>query len=873
MQYTTKKIRKMFLDFFKENNHKIIESSSLIPQKNSNLLFTNAGMNQFQNIFLGKEKYQFQKVATVQKCLRTGGKHNDLEQVGYSQYHHTFFEMLGNFSFGDYFKKEAILYAWKLLTDRNWFNLPKEKILVTVYQDDNESYNIWKNLIGLSVENIILIGNTPNNPYVSDNFWQMGETGPCGPCTEIFFKKSNDIFKISHLKDKKKYIEIWNIVFIQFNRINQNKIIPLPIFSVDTGMGLERIASILQNVNSNYEIDIFKELKKSILKINNLKKIKHTKSLNVISDHIRASVFIIQENILPDNEHRGYVLRRIIRRALRHGEKLGIKNPFFYKIVPDVIKCIKIFGEKIRFQQNNIKNILKKEELQFTKTLQTGLKLLKSEIKKIKNHQLDGKTVFYLYDTIGFPIDLTQDICKEYQINININELKNEINKKKRQSKQNKNKIKNLPNVIQNTYTSTFKGYNHNKITCIVKQIFVNQQAVNKILPEEKGIIILDRSPFYGESGGQIGDSGIIYNSKSLFHVQNTQNYATTIIHIGQIKIGSLEINDLVTAHIDEKKRKLIQNNHSATHLLQHALNKILKKNIIQKGSYISEKYLRFDFSYNQEISIKEIFCIEKLINKNIQKNINICDDHLNFEEAKNQGYIFFQNKTYNSIVRTLKIGNISKELCKGTHAHNTGNIGLFKIIYEKSISRGIRRIEAVTGKKALKHIYNQYKKNININKILKSNHESIIPKIKKLIINYKNLEQSNKQLNKNIIAIQTKELINKIIQIKKINFLNSEIKIKDRKLLKNMIDQLKNKIHTGIIILFYKKISKNIFMVGVTNNLTNIIQSNKIIEIIKKYANGSGGGKAEIAECITENINNLDQLINYIKKWIELKI
>ncbi|QCI27264.1 alanine--tRNA ligase [Buchnera aphidicola] len=870
MKYTTNTIRKMFLMFFKENNHKIIPSSSLIPKKKSNLLFTNAGMNQFQDVFLGKKKYPFSQVVTIQKCLRTGGKHNDLDEVGYSEYHNTFFEMLGNFSFGTYFKKEAILYAWNLLTDKSWFNIPKKKLFVTVYYKDKETYNIWNKIIKLSKKNIIKIYNKKNKKYESDNFWQMGDTGPCGPCTEIFFKKKNNNNQEYNLEDKSQCIEIWNIVFIQFNRINKNEIIPLKITCVDTGMGLERIASVLQNVNSNYQIDTFKKIITYISKINNLN-ISNHQSLNVIADHIRAAIFIINENIIPSNEHRGYILRRIIRRALCHGNKIGIKNIFFYKLTKIIISLFNNNEKDLENKKKYIINILKEEELQFHETLNKGIKFLNQEIKKLKKPEINSKIVFYLYDTLGFPIDLTKDICREQKIYINQEKLNNIILQHKKNTK---NKIKKfIQNTIHTDIKTIFCGYKKNKITATIKKIFINGKEKKKILKHETGIIILDITPFFGESGGQIGDSGIIYKENVIFQVKDTQNFINAIGHIGTLCSGKMHINDIIVAEINKKKRLLIQNNHTATHLLQTTLKKILKYSIEQKGSFINDQYLRFDFTYPNKINIDEIFKIEKKINQYIQKNIIIYNKKINFEQAKSNNYIFLKNKIYQKIVRTVSIGNISKEICKGTHTHSTGNIGIFKIILNKSISSGIRRIEAITNIIALKKIQNHEKKINEIKIILKSDNTSIISKIKTLINENNDIKKENYYLNREIITYQIQTIRKKIIKIKNINFLSYEIKEKNIQLLKILIDQLKIYIHYGIIILFYKKNKKYIFIVSITKNLIKNIQANKIIEIIKNNTQGTGGGKSELAQCIGKNIKNISKIIQNIKKWINLKL
>ncbi|CAL4322216.1 Alanine--tRNA ligase [Buchnera aphidicola (Pterocallis alni)] len=872
MIYKINEVRKMFITFFKKNNHTILQSSSLIPPKKSNLLFTNAGMNQFQEIFLGKKKPPALQIATIQKCLRTGGKHNDLEQVGNSLYHHTFFEMLGNFSFGSYFKKESIQYAWKLLTNKKWFNIPKNKLFVTVYYNDLESYTIWKKIIKLEKKNIILIYDKENKKYKSDNFWYMDKTGPCGPCTEIFFNKTNDSININNLNNKDKYVEIWNIVFIQFNKINKNTLIPLQTYSVDTGMGLERITSILQHVNSNYQIDLFKKIQKSICYINQLQDIKNNESINIISDHIRAAIFIINEDITPSNEYRGYILRRIIRRALMHGHKLNIKHTFLYKLVHNVIKLLAKSEKTLLHKEKKIKNIIKQEELQFIKTLQVGLKLLKSKINKLKNKELDGNIIFYLYDTIGFPIDLTKDICKEKNIHINYQKLKNIIQHQKK-IREEKQKKKNIKHAIQTNTQSTFEGYNKNHIITHVQEIFINGKTSSIISQYESGIIILNKTTFYGESGGQIGDNGIIYNNNAIFKVTDTQNFMNAIGHIGYVYYGTIQINDIIATQIHKNKRIFIQNNHSVTHLLYSSLKKILKYNIEQKGSFINEKHIRFDFSYPKNIKNKKIEQIEHIINEYIQKNITIKKKNTTFEKAKSKNYHFLKNKNYNDSIQTISIKKFSKEICKGTHTNRTGNIGIFKIISFKNIASGIKRIEAITGKYALQYIHQQSKYIQKINNILKSDTKSCIPKIQKIINRYNEIQQQNNQLNKNIILYQTKEIIKKIITIKKINFFFQQTTIKDKKLLKKMIEIIIKKIKLCIIIFFYKQSNKYIFIIYTDKELISYITSLKIIKIFKKYTSGSGGGKVEFAQYATNNITKINLVVKKIKQYINTKV
>ncbi|QCI26063.1 alanine--tRNA ligase [Buchnera aphidicola] len=869
MKYTTKIIRKMFLNFFKNNQHNTLPSSSLIPDTTSNLLFTNAGMNQFQDIFLGKKKHPYSRITTIQKCLRTGGKHNDFDQVGYSEYHHTFFEMLGNFSFGGYCKKEAISYAWKLLTHPKWFNIPKKKLFVTVYYEDYESYNIWNQHIKLSKKNIIKIYDKNNQTYESDNFWQMGNTGPCGPCTEIFFKKKKNNGNYD-LNDKTQCIEIWNIVFIQFNKITKNKIIPLENISIDTGMGLERIASILQNVSSNYKIDIFKEIINYICEKNNLKFTNHP-SLNIMADHVRAAVFIIYEKITPSNEGRGYILRRIIRRALLHSNKLGIQNNFLHKLVNIVIQTAHEKKKDLQIQKKYIMHILQEEENQFNTTLNNGINFLKKKINNLKEKYLDPKIIFYLYDTLGFPIDLTQDICKEHHILIDQHQLKNFIQEIKQKRKE-ENKKYTLKNIIYTNCKSKFCGYKKYKITTTVKKIFINGEEKKKILPFEEGVFILHETPFFGESGGQIGDTGIIYNNENIFQVKNTQNFSDTIGHIGKLSSGKIYVNDIVTAEIDIKKRLYIKNNHTTTHLLHATLKKILTYPIQQKGSFIDSKYLRFDFTYPYKILPSMIEKIEILLNQYIQENIPIQVKDINFDIAK-KNYIFLHNKTYPPIVRTITIKNISKEICKGTHVKQTGTIGIARIRLYKNISTGIKRIEVITGIHAIKKIQEQNKKMQKIQYILKTDNSTLIPKIQKIIQYYEQLKKKYHHLNKILIQNEIKKIIEKLKIIQNNNYIIQKVNVLDNKSLKILINHIKSKIDSGIIILFYKNYEKYVLMINITENLLQKIQATKIITLLKKYTNTVGGGNSEMAQCIMQNITNIKNIMKHIESWIINKI
>ncbi|WAI11598.1 MAG: alanine--tRNA ligase [Buchnera aphidicola (Macrosiphum albifrons)] len=871
MNKTTNKIREDFLKFFKEKGHVIIPSSSLIPHNDSTLLFTNAGMNQFKEIFLGEKKSHHPRVATVQRCLRTGGKHNDLENVGYTSKHHTFFEMLGNFSFGDYFKQKAIEYAWELLTSKKWFEIPKNKLWVSVYKDDHETYKIWNNIIKIPSERIIRIGDKNNVQYNSENFWQMGDSGPCGPCTEIFYDYENKIIDdpLEFLENKNgRFVEIWNIVFIEFNRISNTKIISLKSKSIDTGMGLERISAVLQNVYSNYNIDIFQELIKNISKFSPLNNLNNV-SLQVIADHIRSCVYIIADNITPSNEHRGYILRRIIRRALRHGHKIGIKNNFFYKLVSSVIQIMGKNADFLKEKKEKIEEILKIEEMQFSYTLDKGLKILNNEIKKINNNILPGKTAFYLYDTFGFPIDLTADVCREKNIKIDYTDYELYKEKQKKQSNINKKFHKNYNDKIIINDTCVFEGYKKSITKSLVKYIFVKNKSVENIKKNEHGIIFLDKTAFYGESGGQIGDIGHLYSEKSSFVVENTKKYGKTTGHIGKLISGEIAVNDSIYSQINEDYRHSIQLNHSATHLLHAALRKILGNNISQKGSLVTNKYLRFDFSYFRTIEKSQIQKIENVINMNIRNNVKLETQELSLEEAKKKNAIALFDNQYSSIVRVVFINNFSIELCGGTHVKRTGDIGLFKIISQSSIASGIKRIEAVTGQKAIDYLHktDNYIKDISL--ILNCNIFDIKEKTKKLTIIIKNLEDKIIQIQNKENIQNIKKLLDNIEDIKGTKFLANIFYNYEHKLLRTIVDKLKKELKNVIIILINIKDNRFTVVVGVTKNLLNQITAISIIDMIANETKGKGGGKDEIAEGGGIYTKQLPIILNNIKSWI----
>ncbi|URJ28464.1 alanine--tRNA ligase [Candidatus Blochmannia vicinus (nom. nud.)] len=867
-------IRQEFLNFFKKKGHEIVASSTLIPDNDQTLLFTNSGMNQFKNIFLGMDKPLFKRVTTAQRCVRAGGKHNDLDNVGYTARHLTFFEMLGNFSFGDYFKNEAIQFAWELLTDSNWFNLSKNKLWVTVHICDSESYDIWIKQVDIPNEHVIKIGNNTDNFYDSDNFWQMGNVGPCGPCSEIFYDHG-DRFQggpPGSLKEfGERYVEIWNLVFIQFNRQPNGHLSSLPMLSVDTGMGLERISAILQGVHSNYSIDIFRKLISSISQITQVNNDNTNRSLCVIADHIRTCSFLIQDGVTPSNEGRGYVLRRIIRRAILHGKKLGINDIFFYKLVPPLIKYMQNLSDNLREKKDFIKKVLLNEEKLFEDTLRKGLKLLEKKLVLLRGNVLSGEIAFDLYDTYGFPLELTKDICLRHGIHVDQVKFDQSMLAQKKHAKESNkfyivNKNISLCNIL-----STFVGYR--ELTCRTKIIalFRINKPVNKICAEEEGIVILKNTPFYGESGGQVGDSGQLKTISSLFQVTNTKKYGQTIGHLGVVNSGSISVGEEIIAQVNQCKRRHISLNHSATHLLRAALYQVLGTHIIQKGSLVNDQYLRFDFCHHETMTEVQINTVENIVNKQIWINFPIMADMIPIETAKNDGIVMLVNKQYEKIVRVIRMGNFSAELCGGTHAKNTGEIGIFVITKESSIASGIRRIEAVTSITALSVIH-QYKKLLqDIFTSTKSNNKNILSKIYKFKSRCQKLEKEIEHLRNQQIIQESLSFIKEIYYIKDVQVLVKQVENMMLNPLTNLIDCLKRQLKSGVIVLInVNKNNKISIVIAVTKDLieNNRINALNLVRLIINTLGGKGGGKPHFAQVGMNNVINTSKIstkINYL--------
>ncbi|MBB3306683.1 MULTISPECIES: alanine--tRNA ligase [unclassified Enterobacter] len=875
MSKSTAEIRQAFLDFFHSKGHQVVASSSLVPNNDPTLLFTNAGMVQFKDVFLGQDKRDYARATTSQRCVRAGGKHNDLENVGYTARHHTFFEMLGNFSFGDYFKKEAIAYAWELLTGEQWFKLPKERLWVTVYETDDEAFEIWANDIGVPRERIIRIGDNKGSAYASDNFWQMGDTGPCGPCTEIFFDHGDHIWggpPGSPEEDGDRYIEIWNIVFMQFNRQADGTMEPLPKPSVDTGMGLERIAAVLQHVNSNYEIDLFAKLIKSVAQVTGATDLDN-KSLRVIADHIRSCAFLIADGVIPSNENRGYVLRRIIRRAVRHGNMLGAKEAFFYKLVAPLIEVMGAAGEDLKRQQKHVENALKNEEEQFAKTLERGLALLDEELAKLQGDTLDGETVFRLYDTFGFPADLTADVCRERNLKIDEAGFEAAMEQQRQRAREASGFGADYNNVIRIDAATDFKGYDHLELNATVEALFVEGQQVDQISAGQDAVVVLDETPFYGESGGQVGDTGVLAGQNAEFSVQDTQKYGKAIGHIGKLSSGQLRVGDRLHAQVDETRRARIRLNHSATHLLHAALRQVLGDHVGQKGSLVNDKYLRFDFSHFEAMKPQEIRQVEDIVNAQIRRNLAVETEIMDLDDAKQKGAMALFGEKYDQRVRVLTMGDFSTELCGGIHALRTGDIGLFRIQSESGTAAGVRRIEAVTGEGALAQVNAQSQQLLDVAQLVKANSSNLNEKVRGLVDHVRALEKELQQLRDQQAAQESASLSSKAVDVKGTKLLVSELSNVEPKMLRTMVDDLKNQLTSAIIVLATVDDGKVSLIAGVTKDLTDRVKAGELIGELASQVGGKGGGRPDMAQAGGTNPQALAGALAGVQEWVSNRL
>ncbi|HAH0683431.1 TPA: alanine--tRNA ligase [Escherichia coli] len=875
MSKSTAEIRQAFLDFFHSKGHQVVASSSLVPHNDPTLLFTNAGMNQFKDVFLGLDKRNYSRATTSQRCVRAGGKHNDLENVGYTARHHTFFEMLGNFSFGDYFKHDAIQFAWELLTSEKWFALPKERLWVTVYESDDEAYEIWEKEVGIPRERIIRIGDNKGAPYASDNFWQMGDTGPCGPCTEIFYDHGDHIWggpPGSPEEDGDRYIEIWNIVFMQFNRQADGTMEPLPKPSVDTGMGLERIAAVLQHVNSNYDIDLFRTLIQAVAKVTGATDLSN-KSLRVIADHIRSCAFLIADGVMPSNENRGYVLRRIIRRAVRHGNMLGAKETFFYKLVGPLIDVMGSAGEDLKRQQAQVEQVLKTEEEQFARTLERGLALLDEELAKLSGDTLDGETAFRLYDTYGFPVDLTADVCRERNIKVDEAGFDAAMEEQRRRAREASGFGADYNAMIRVDSASEFKGYDHLELNGKVTALFVDGKSVDAINAGQEAVVVLDQTPFYAESGGQVGDKGELKGANFSFAVEDTQKYGQAIGHIGKLAVGSLKVGDAVQADVDEARRARIRLNHSATHLMHAALRQVLGTHVSQKGSLVNDKVLRFDFSHNEAMKPEEIRAVEDLVNAQIRRNLPIETNIMALEAAKAKGAMALFGEKYDERVRVLSMGDFSTELCGGTHASRTGDIGLFRIISESGTAAGVRRIEAVTGEGAIATVHADSDRLSEVAHLLKGDSNNLADKVRSVLERTRQLEKELQQLKEQAAAQESANLSSKAIDVNGVKLLVSELSGVEPKMLRTMVDDLKNQLGSTIIVLATVAEGKVSLIAGVSKDVTDRVKAGELIGMVAQQVGGKGGGRPDMAQAGGTDAAALPAALASVKGWVSAKL
>jgi len=864
-------IRDKFLKYFESKGHTIVRSSSLVPGNDPTLLFTNSGMVQFKDVFLGQDKRSYSRATTAQRSVRAGGKHNDLENVGYTARHHTFFEMLGNFSFGDYFKRDAIHFAWELLT--KVYGLPQEKLWVTVYQEDDEAYGIWRDEMGVPTERIVRIGDNKGARYASDNFWQMADTGPCGPCSEIFYDHGPDVWggpPGSPEADGDRYIEIWNLVFMQFNRDEQGVMHPLPRPCVDTGMGLERIAAVLQHVHSNYEIDLFQNLITAAARETNISDLSNN-SLKVIADHIRACSFLIVDGVIPGNEGRGYVLRRIIRRALRHGYKLGQTQPFFHKLVKDLVKEMGAAYPELAEAQTRVEQVLKQEEERFGETLENGMKILEAALAK-DGGKLDGETAFTLYDTYGFPLDLTADICRERKVELDEAGFEAAMTRQKQQARA-AGKFKMAAAIEYSGEKTRFVGYDSLTHESKVVALYVEGTATQEIKAGQHAIVVLDSTPFYAESGGQVGDAGMlesVYGPKVVsFKVDDTQKIQADVFgHHGVLTQGTLMVGDTLTAKVDTVRRAQTMRNHSATHLMHAALREVLGKHVAQKGSLVDAEKTRFDFSHNAPLSADEIRRIEDLVNREILANEATSARYMAYDDAIKYGAMALFGEKYGDEVRVLGIGS-SKELCGGTHVNRTGDIGLFKIVSEGGVAAGIRRVEAVTGEVALAYVQNLAARVSEAASALKAQPEELTQRIAQVQDHVKSLEKEMATLKSKLASSQGDELVAKAVDINGVKVLAATLNGADVPALRETMDKLKDKLKTAAIVLAAVNDGKVSLIAGVTPDATSKVKAGELVNFVAQQVGGKGGGRPDMAQAGGTDPSGLPKALDGVAAWV----
>ena len=871
----TTELRQKFLKFFESKGHTIVRSSSLVPHDDPTLLFTNAGMNQFKDVFLGFDKRPYNRATTAQKCVRAGGKHNDLENVGYTARHHTFFEMMGNFSFGDYFKRDAIHFAWEFLTSPEWLNIPKDKLLATVYAEDDEAYNIWLNEIGMPAERIVRIGDNKGAKYASDNFWQMGDTGPCGPCSEIFYDHGEEIWggiPGSPEEDGDRWIEIWNCVFMQFNRDEQGNMNPLPKPSVDTGMGLERMAAVMQHVHSNYEIDLFQDLLKAVARETGAPFSMEEPSLKVIADHIRSCSFLIADGVLPSNEGRGYVLRRIIRRAVRHGYKLGQSKPFFHKLVADLVKEMGDAYPELKEKQAQIEEALKNEESRFAQTLETGMALLENALAK-GSKKLDGEIIFKLYDTYGFPYDLTADICRERNIELDEAGFEREMEAQRARARAAQSFKANaqLPYEGQDT---EFKGYSERQTESKVLALYKDGEQVNELNEGDEGAVVIDFTPFYAESGGQVGDVGYIFAGENRFEVRDTQKIKAAVFgQFGVQTSGRLKVGDSVTAKVDDEIRNANMRNHSATHLMHKALRDVLGEHVEQKGSLVTAESTRFDISHPQAVTAEEIAEVERRVNEAILANVAVNAAIMSMEDAQKTGAMMLFGEKYGDEVRVLQMGGFSTELCGGTHVSRTGDIGLFKIISEGGIAAGVRRIEAITGLNALKWAQEQERLVKDIIAETKAQTEKdVLAKIQAGAAHAKALEKELARAKAELAVHAGAKLLDNAKDLGAAKLVAAQIEA-DAAALREIVTDLTGKSEQAIVLLAAVNDGKVSLCAGVSKPLTGKVKAGDLVKFAAEQVGGKGGGRPDLAQAGGTDADKLPEMLISVEGWVSSKL
>ncbi|MCK9530820.1 MAG: alanine--tRNA ligase [Gammaproteobacteria bacterium] len=869
-------IRQAFLEFFRKHGHEIVPSSPLVPGNDPTLLFTNAGMVQFKDVFLGFDKRPYTRAATAQKCVRAGGKHNDLENVGYTARHHTFFEMLGNFSFGDYFKQDAIRYAWELLTEV--FKIPVDRLWVTVYAEDDEAYDIWTKQIGVRPERCIRIGDNKGARYASDNFWMMGETGPCGPCTEIFYDHGPEIAggpPGSPDEDGDRYIEIWNNVFMQFNRDEQGVMHPLPKPSVDTGMGLERIAAVLQGVHSNYEIDLFQNLIRAAARETGCTELDNP-SLKVLADHIRACAFLVADGVIPGNEGRGYVLRRIIRRAIRHGYKLGVRAPFFHKLVADLDAEMGEAYAELRQSRARVTEVLRQEEERFFETLENGMGIVESELARLKAagaQQFDGETAFKLHDTYGFPLDLTADVCREHGVSVDSAGFEAAMARQQEQSRA-AGKFKMAAALDYSGAPTVFHGYEKLELPgAKITALYVDGASVQTMQAGQQGVVVLDNTPFYAESGGQVGDSGELLADAARFDVADTQKIQADVFgHHGELANGSLKVGDSVTARVNCVRRARTQRNHSVTHLMHKALREVLGEHVQQKGSLVDPDKTRFDFAHNAPLTAEQIRRVEALVNAEILANASAEARVVSLDEARTLGAMMLFGEKYGDEVRVVDIGS-SRELCGGTHVSRTGDIGLFKIVMEGGVAAGVRRIEAITGENALTYAQDQQQLLQEAAGVLKTSAQELPGKLAQLQDSVKALEKELARLKAKLAASQGSDLESQAVEVAGIRVLAARLEGADPKSLRDTVDQLKNKLGTAAVVLAAVQDDKVSLVAGVTKDAVDRIKAGDLVNVVAERVGGKGGGRPDMAQAGGNRPDALPEALTAVVEWVRSRL